>query len=505
MLLFNAWTAFSVVLIINFLFLGVSVFVIYKAINFLIKGIQKVFNSIGVGYLQGILGLGATILIFSQMLTLIVSNVGKFLTNNFSFISQNLSNPIFIEKDAGLRADSISKLSSAWTDEVYRSFQSYILTIPIEKVLLFLICWILFSFLIKELFTMDSKSHTVTGLKNFFQTTQWRYIVFATLIFFSTYLSIAAIIAVPVFQEHASSQGKDLGMNISTELEQFQVDRASFYKQYEIIPDSNMRIADVSFNQTILDKWSNLVESTYERISQNQFEVETNFKITENQKISKEDKLDYMESLIDWLIANKSAMIRNLNSLKPVVQSSLQVLPKLMPIDSVDSTSTSYDKYDATMAYSQASLTILSKLKLPINDLNKMPDEPEIGERFGFFGLIAGWLLKTNLLPLALITGMFGFGLFGATISNVVREDLKKDETPKGLMSTDFIILLIRGFSAAIVIFLAVMGGLAVFGSTEGTVNPYILFFTCFVAAVFSEDIWTWARSKMNSTLDTNK
>lgn len=157
------------------------------------------------------------------------------------------------------------------------------------------------------------------------------------------------------------------------------------------------------------------------------------------------------------------------------------------------------------MAYSQASLTILSKLKLPINDLNKMPDEPEIGERFGFFGLIAGWLLKTNLLPLALITGMFGFGLFGATISNVVREDLKKDETPKGLMSTDFIILLIRGFSAAIVIFLAVMGGLAVFGSTEGTVNPYILFFTCFVAAVFSEDIWTWARSKMNSTLDTNK
>ena len=41
--------------------------------------------------------------------------------------------------------------------------------------------------------------------------------------------------------------------------------------------------------------------------------------------------------------------------------------------------------------------------------------------------------------------------------------------------------------------------------STDGdNLNPYILFFTCLVASVFSEDVWSWARTKLNQNLGNN-
>ncbi len=496
MLLFNAWTAFGVVLMLNLSFLGIAIWMLYKLVRLLINVFQKIFTSLGVSSLQVLLGLGVSILFFSNILTTIISRLGNFLANNFSFISQNLANPVFSEGSASQKSSSILKLSSEWTHEVYGSFQEDILTIPFEMILLFLICWIVISFLLREIFTLESKSSAVTGLRNFFQTAQWRYIVFGVLIFFSIYLSIAAIIAVPVFEDHASPQNIS-GMDISSELDQFEVDRNGFLSKYTIQPDSSKQL-EAAFTLSILDKWNNLVQSTYEQINQNQFEAETSFNITKSQKISAEDKLDYLQSLVTWVVNNKSTLVNNLEKLKPGVMNAVNLLAKTMPSDSTGTLS-----MDDANVLNQASVTILSKLKLPTKELNPMPREPEIGERFGLFGWIAGWLLKTNLLPLALITGMFGFGLFGATISSIVREDNTK-ETPKGLLSTDFITLLIRGFSAAMVIFLAVKGGLAVFGSAENSVNPYILFFTCFVAAVFSEDIWAWARKKMNTSLNEN-
>jgi len=48
------------------------------------------------------------------------------------------------------------------------------------------------------------------------------------------------------------------------------------------------------------------------------------------------------------------------------------------------------------------------------------------------------------------------------------------------------------------VVFLAVKGGLAIFASGEGELNAYVLFFTCLVGAVFSEDVWGCARDKLS-------
>lgn len=117
---------------------------------------------------------------------------------------------------------------------------------------------------------------------------------------------------------------------------------------------------------------------------------------------------------------------------------------------------------------------------------------PEAGAGWGPFGWVANWLLRTRSFALTLITGMLGFGLLGAAISSFVRAEPVRAGDPRGLVGH----VVIRGVSAAVVVFLAVKGGLAVFASNSSEPNAYILFFICLVGAVFSEDVWTWARAR---------
>jgi hypothetical protein len=128
------------------------------------------------------------------------------------------------------------------------------------------------------------------------------------------------------------------------------------------------------------------------------------------------------------------------------------------------------------------------------------PTPPDPGTFAGPFGFIARWLLRTRSYSLALITGMMGFGLFGASIASIIRHDPKKfplDDTRR-LASR----AIIQGLSAAVVIFLAVQGGLAVFAAGVREPNGYIVCFTCLVSAVFSEQVWEWAGRKLREMIN---
>lgn len=123
-------------------------------------------------------------------------------------------------------------------------------------------------------------------------------------------------------------------------------------------------------------------------------------------------------------------------------------------------------------------------------------------DSLGFFGTAAKWLLATESRDLALITGLLGFGFFGALAASFIRQAAA---TPgQSLPPPGWIIpALIRGVAAAVLVFLAVVGGLAVFtqAGPEPSPNPYAVFFTCFIAAVFSEDVWLWARRQQSGKM----
>jgi hypothetical protein len=89
---------------------------------------------------------------------------------------------------------------------------------------------------------------------------------------------------------------------------------------------------------------------------------------------------------------------------------------------------------------------------------------------------------------------MLGFGLFGSASSSFIRHRAAKQE---GLFVADLIGVVIRGSSAAVVVFLAVEGGLSIFATGSSEPNPYVLLLTCLVAAVFSEKVWDWAQEQL--------
>ena len=122
------------------------------------------------------------------------------------------------------------------------------------------------------------------------------------------------------------------------------------------------------------------------------------------------------------------------------------------------------------------------------------PARPELGARLGPFSGIALWLLKTETLSLVLIAGLFGFGLLGAAASTIIRER-GTHRAPATPLVSDLPPLIVRGITAAIVVFLAVKGGLAIFGTGSPDPNPYVLMLTCLVAAVFSEPVWAGAQN----------
>jgi hypothetical protein len=129
----------------------------------------------------------------------------------------------------------------------------------------------------------------------------------------------------------------------------------------------------------------------------------------------------------------------------------------------------------------------------------EIPLREDFGRYLGIFGTATQWLLKTESLSLVLITGLLGFGLLGAACSTFIRNvGIRNADDP---LVVNLAGVILRGASAAIMIFLGVYGGLAVFAGPTATPNPYVVLFTCFVAAVYSEDAWAWGSREFNSRL----
>jgi hypothetical protein len=135
----------------------------------------------------------------------------------------------------------------------------------------------------------------------------------------------------------------------------------------------------------------------------------------------------------------------------------------------------------------------------------------DAAQSLSVFGFMSRWLLQTRSLSLALIVGMFGFGLLGAISSSYIRVNIRRAGTPdkfekKGKKVTtedvlddlDLRSLLITGITAAIIIFLSVKGALVVLTASESAanINPYVLFFICFAASLYNEEVWQWVLEK---------
>jgi hypothetical protein len=110
---------------------------------------------------------------------------------------------------------------------------------------------------------------------------------------------------------------------------------------------------------------------------------------------------------------------------------------------------------------------------------------------------------EDRALSLVSVVGLIGFGLLGAAASMIIRERTQRlSNTP---LVSDLPSVIVRGVTAAIVVFLAVKGRLAIFAPQTPDPNPYVLLLTCLIAAVFSEPVWEAARSYLEDLISRSK
>jgi hypothetical protein len=114
----------------------------------------------------------------------------------------------------------------------------------------------------------------------------------------------------------------------------------------------------------------------------------------------------------------------------------------------------------------------------------------KLGSQILILHEFVGWLTESESEALAQLVGLVGFGLFGALISTYVRKGEGAPARP------ELFEVLARGTSAAVMVFLAAYGGIAVLAEHPTDPNPYVVFATCLAGAVFGEDVWRWARSR---------
>lgn len=112
----------------------------------------------------------------------------------------------------------------------------------------------------------------------------------------------------------------------------------------------------------------------------------------------------------------------------------------------------------------------------------------------GIFSLFFGWLEDSDSLALAVICGMVGVGLVGCIVSTFIRQTSQRAIGVPWII--DIFPVVVRGFTAAVVVYLAVEGGLNVVATQTGPANPYVLLCACLVGAVFSEKVWITARDR---------
>lgn|GEM_PF-5118635 len=354
-----------------------------------------------------------------------------------------------------------------------------------------------------------------------------RRVIFALLIVSSFYLGLCALLAIPLFQDKTKVQwteetlDKDLEQNM---LKQDVFDK-SFPETLPAIPEGGVNVvgskaglaAEVfSFERgfyaarlrDLQTTWSAARTSTYGNQTRWRNQAKLKFKITSD-GVGKRQAADHYENLSRWhqrlTTQSFDALQRCRDRVNALVSNVLQ------------STSNTKSRIEATFgenAGPSAFTDTLDRLGNPRSAIQSElsetqancsatfeveqqnpPERPSFADALGELKPYTKWLLDPQQMPLVIIVGLVGFSLLGATVSRVVRAP--QTESAAALPSDDLLIVIAGGTTAAVVVFLAAYGGLAVLGGAGGDPNPYVVFMTCLIAAVYSEDVWHWARGRL--------
>jgi hypothetical protein len=394
-------------------------------------------------------------------------------------------------------------------DRVDNNFFLHFQQFPFADIIILFAIWLFISTMLTFFF---QGTHSPESPRIFTNKLLAKNTFVAFLLAFAVYLCVATIVSIPAFQAMESSVvNNDELTEFAKEVNQ-QAHNKDDLQLKEITPtDLKRRRSLEAYNNLnyLIAGYNQLVNNLMKEQEQRRSKAIDAYKAALLEKTAIKERSKYRAELKAW-IQSRWSVFGTVLYYKPrfesIVRGETIQITRIEKDSTLQTNSRLIDSmytslHDATDNW-EKNMSELEEKVFGIKNMdenNTVPEKPKIGEQYGIFQSMCGWLLRTESMSLALIVGLFGFGLLGSMGSTFIRQRIKKgrDSTMKDPVP-NLAAVLVNGISSAIVVFLAVKGMLVIFSGKDGGMNPYVLFFTCLVAAVFSEDIWKWAQRKLN-------
>lgn len=479
---------------VNFILVIGVLWGMYRIIRWAFGFMRRLGSSLHLELVFSMMGLATGLLIFPSVFSSAFHAIVGFFVENISFITKIFNGQALAQSSGAENVqtlDEATRLAEYWSITATSLVAKFFSGLNIEQIILFVVTWFGGGLFFQNIFRLYAKPKPEVANDIIIGNT------LVTLgLLFSLYLSMAAIIAIPVFQMEETRDEKVV-QDFDKELENNAMSDTTFDQKFipaDIFQRYGLRVAQDSSNpanppsklvERALVRYVNLAESAGNDLKQSRLIVQRRFQGAFHSKINNNLIIQYKDDLIDWYLEKENATSRYLSS----EWSDTETFINLSQNANEDGVS------------DNILLGYLENIKSAGNQfpVRPMPERPKMGADFGIFKWFSGWLLDAETSALALIVGLLGFGLLGSAASTYIRETPQRAENP--LIINDLSGVTVRGVTAAIVVFLAVKGGLSVFSNGSEDVDPYALFFSCFLAAVFSEDVWDWAHDRLKSNL----
>lgn len=207
----------------------------------------------------------------------------------------------------------------------------------------------------------------------------------------------------------------------------------------------------------------------------------------------------YYEKLtrqVDWIVQDVNPVVRAFNVR---FRTNAAILDSQLTKDSLQSLA------QRALFIENNNQDVISILERGTTNLKRLahnndPKPPEVSERLtemGDVGKLIQWLVSPSSIELLNIIGMIAFGILGSSLTTFVSANALVLQDP-GLK--DVISVIVKGVTAAVVVYLFILGGFEIFSESESvsySPNVYMLFLTCFLGAVYSDRIWRYAEARL--------
>lgn len=383
---------------------------------------------------------------------------------------------------------------------------------PYAQLPLFVVLLIAAGWLFDRLSDYFSDTPQPAGQAPLYNNPQVVNIAFILIVVASLYLSLSALLAVPLMEIEDVADGFAVS-DLDKHFQGLEPKREDIKSQYPDISTADikidgpgwsgglaagLRLDPTRLRQTI-ESWNGTREIVYIGILKLRTRGIENFRAKNAEGLGGREAVSHYSLMLDWYDSERTALE---NGLTECLTRARAVVSDIASVSHQQASGLPTDVDVIPLLNLVTSVDVAQRAcdSARTRPMSPIPPRPGRTDDYFLIGPATAWLIDPASMPLIIIVGLVGFSFLGASVSRIVR--IGAGVGIGGLSLSDVLQIIIGGATAALVVFLASYGGLAVLGDSSIDPNPYVVFVLCLIGALFSEDVWVWARQRLGQALN---